>query len=324
MKVARRKFLQLTGAAGLLILTRIATAQAYPVRAVRIVVGFLAGSTTDIVARLLAQWLQDRLGQPFIVENRPGAGGTLATELAVGAPPDGYTLLMTNSALAINAALDHNQRFDIRRDIAPIGAIVAVPNVMVVNLSVSATTVPQFIAYAKANPGKLNMGSAGTGSSGHLAGELFKMMAGVDLVHVPYRGSPAALSDLLAGQVQVYFAPMPPAIELIRAGKLRALAVTTPTRWAELPQVPAVAEFVPGYEAGTWSGLAAPANTSAGVIDVLNMQINAALADPKIKSTLADMGGLVLGGSPDDAAKLLSDEIEKWTKVVTHAGLKQQ
>ena len=324
MKIARRKFLQLTGAAGLLILTRIGRAQAYPVRAVRIAVGFLAGSTTDIVARLLAQWLQDRLGQPFIVENRPGAGGTLATELAVGAPPDGYTLLMTNSALAINAALDHNQRFDIRRDIAPIGAIVAVPNVMVVNPSVSATTVPQFIAYAKANPGKLNMGSAGTGSSGHLAGELFKMMAGVDLVHVPYRGSPAALSDLLAGQVQVYFAPMPPAIEHIRAGKLRALAVTTPTRWAALPQVPAVAEFVPGYEADTWSGLAAPANTSAGVIDVLNMEINAALADPRIKSTLADMGGLVLGGSPDDAAKLLSDEIEKWTKVVTHAGLKQQ
>jgi tripartite-type tricarboxylate transporter receptor subunit TctC len=324
MKIARRKFLQLTGAAGLLILTRIGRAQAYPVRAVRIAVGFLAGSTTDIVARLLAQWLQDRLGQPFIVENRPGAGGTLATELAVGAPPDGYTLLMTNSALAINAALDHNQRFDIRRDIAPIGAIVAVPNVMVVNPSVSATTVPQFIAYAKANPGKLNMGSAGTGSSGHLAGELFKIMAGVDLVHVPYRGSPAALSDLLAGQVQVYFAPMPPAIEHIRAGKLRALAVTTPTRWAALPQVPAVAEFVPGYEADTWSGLAAPANTSAGVIDVLNMELNAALADPKIKSTLADMGGLVLGGSPDDAAKLLSDEIEKWTKVVTHAGLKQQ
>jgi tripartite-type tricarboxylate transporter receptor subunit TctC len=324
MKIARRKFLQLTGAAGLLILTRIGRAQAYPVRAVRIAVGFLAGSTTDIVARLLAQWLQDRLGQPFIVENRPGAGGTLATELAVSAPPDGYTLLMTNSALAINAALDHNQRFDIRRDIAPIGAIVAVPNVMVVNPSVSATTVPQFIAYAKANPGKLNMGSAGTGSSGHLAGELFKMMAGVDLVHVPYRGSPAALSDLLAGQVQVYFAPMPPAIEHIRAGKLRALAVTTPTRWAALPQVPAVAEFVPGYEADTWSGLAAPANTSAGVIDVLNMELNAALADPKIKSTLADMGGLVLGGSPDDAAKLLSEEIEKWTKVVTHAGLKQQ
>jgi tripartite-type tricarboxylate transporter receptor subunit TctC len=324
MKIARRKFLQLTGAAGLLILTRIGRAQAYPVRAVRIAVGFLAGSTTDIVARLLAQWLQDRLGQPFIVESRPGAGGTLATELAVAAPPDGYTLLMTNSALAINAALDHNQRFDIRRDIAPIGAIVAVPNVMVVNPSVSATTVPQFIAYAKANPGKLNMGSAGTGSSGHLAGELFKMMAGVDLVHVPYRGSPAALSDLLAGQVQVYFAPMPPAIEHIRAGKLRALAVTTPTRWAALPQVPAVAEFVPGYEADTWSGLAAPANTSAGVIDVLNMELNAALADPKIKSTLADMGGLVLGGSPDDAAKLLSDEIEKWTKVVTHAGLKQQ
>jgi tripartite-type tricarboxylate transporter receptor subunit TctC len=324
MKIARRKFLQLTGAAGLLILTRIGRAQAYPVRAVRIAVGFLAGSTTDIVARLLAQWLQNRLGQPFIVENRPGAGGTLASELAVSAPPDGYTLLMTNSALAINAALDHNQRFDIRRDIAPIGAIVAVPNVMVVNPSVLATTVPQFIAYAKANPGKLNMGSAGTGSSGHLAGELFKMMAGVDLVHVPYRGSPAALSDLLAGQVQVYFAPMPPAIEHIRAGKLRALAVTTPTRWAALPQVPAVAEFVPGYEADTWSGLAAPANTSAGVIDVLNMEINAALADPKIKSTLADMGGLVLGGSPDDAAKLLSDEIEKWTKVVTHAGLKQQ
>jgi tripartite-type tricarboxylate transporter receptor subunit TctC len=324
MKIARRKFLQLTGAAGLLILTRIGRAQAYPVRAVHIAVGFLAGSTTDIVARLLAQWLQNRLGQPFIVENRPGAGGTLATELAVSAPPDGYTLLMTNSALAINAALDHNQRFDIRRDISPIGAIVAVPNVMVVNPSVSATTVPQFIAYAKANPGKLNMGSAGTGSSGHLAGELFKMMAGVDLVHVPYRGSPAALSDLLAGQVQVYFAPMPPAIEHIRAGKLRALAVTTPTRWVALPQVPAVAEFVPGYEADTWSGLAAPANTSAGVIDVLNMELNAALADPKIKSTLADMGGLVLGGSPDDAAKLLSDEIEKWTKVVTHAGLKQQ
>ena len=324
MKITRRGLLALTGAAGLLVFTRVGRAQAYPTRSVRIVAGFLAGSTTDIVARLLAHWLQDRLGQPFIVENRPGAGGTLATELVVGALPDGYTLLMTNSAHAINAALDTNQRFNIRRDIAPIGAIVSVPNVMVVNPAVPAATVPDFIAYAKANPGKLNMGSAGMGSSGHLAGELFKMMAGVDLVHVPYRGSPAALSDLLAGQVQVYFAPMPPAIEHIRAGTLRALAVTTATRWAALPEVPAVAEFVPGYEAGTWSGLAAPANTSAGVIDVLNMAINAAIADPRIKSTLADMGGLVLGGSPADAAKLLGDEMEKWTKVVTHAGLNQQ
>jgi tripartite-type tricarboxylate transporter receptor subunit TctC len=324
MKIARRGFLQLSGAAGLLVLPRTARARVYPSRPVRLVAGFLAGSTTDIVARLLAQWLQARLGHPFIVENRPGAGSTLATELVVNAPPDGYTLLMTNSAHAINAALDNNQRFDIRRDIAPIGAIVSVPNVMVVNPSVAATTVRDFIAYAKANPGKLNMGSAGMGSSGHLAGELFKMLAGVDLVHVPYRGSPAALSDLLAGQVQVYFAPMPPAIEHIRAGKLRALGVTTPTRWAALPEVPALAEFVPGYEAGTWSGLAGPAKTSAGVIDVLNRQINAAVADPKIKSTLAAMGGLVLGGSPDDAARLLGDEIEKWTKVVVHAGLKQQ
>jgi tripartite-type tricarboxylate transporter receptor subunit TctC len=324
MRIARRNILKLTTVAGLLALARMGRAQDYPARPVRIVAGFLAGSTTDIVARLLAQWLQERLAQPFIVENRSGVGGTLATELVISAPPDGYTLLMTNSANAINAALDHNQRFNIRRDIAPIGAVVAVPNVMVVNPSVSATSVPEFIAYAKANPGKLNMGSAGTGSSGHLAGELFKMMAGVDLVHVPYRGSPAALSDLLAGQVQVYFAPMPPAIEHIRAGKLRALAVTTATRWAALPEVPALAEFVPGYEAGTWSGLAGPANTPAGVMHVLNVEINAAIADPKIKNTLAEMGGFVLGGSPADAAKLLSDEIDKWTRVVLHAGLKQQ
>src|ERR1700731_3438951 len=246
MKIARRKFLQLTGAAGLLILTRIGRAQAYPVRAVRIAVGVLAGSTTDIVARLLAQWLQDRSGQPFIVENRPGAGGTLATELAVGAPPDGYTLLMTNSALAINAALDHNQRFDIRRDIAPIGAIVAVPNVMVVNPSALATTVPQFIAYAKANPGKLNMGSAGTGSSGHLAGELFKMMAGVNMLHVPYRGAGPALSDLLGGQFLTAVVGSAGSIEQVRAGKLRALAVTTATRATALPEVPPVSEFLPG------------------------------------------------------------------------------
>jgi tripartite-type tricarboxylate transporter receptor subunit TctC len=325
MKLPRRKFLHLAaGAAALPAVLRIARAQAYPTRPVRIVAGFPAGSTTDIVARLMGQWLQDRLGQPFVIENRPGAAGNIATEAVVKAPPDGYTLLMVGSSHAINATLYENLKFKIDRDIAPIGAIVSVPNVMVVNPSVSAKTVPEFIAYAKANPGKLNMASAGNGSSGHLAGELFKMMTGVNLVHVPYRGSPPALTDLLGGQVQVYFAPTPPSIEHIRAGKLRALAVTISTCWEALPGIPTVGEFVPGYEASTWSGLGAPRNTPAEIVDRLNKEINAGVADPKIRAGLDDMGGIVLAGSPADFGKLIAEETEKWGKVIRAANIKPE
>jgi tripartite-type tricarboxylate transporter receptor subunit TctC len=325
MKFPRRKFLRLAaGAAALPGVLRMARAQAYPTRPVRIVAGFPAGSTTDIVARLMGQWLQDRLGQPFIIENRPGAAGNIATEAVVKAPPDGYTLLMVGSSHAINATLYENLKFKIDRDIAPIGAIVSVPNLMVVNPSVSTKTVPEFIAYAKANPGKLNMASAGNGSSGHLAGELFKMMTGVNLVHVPYRGSPPALTDLLGGQVQVYFAPTPPSIEHVRAGNLRALAVTISKRWEALPGIPTVGEFVPGYEASTWSGLGAPRNTPAEIVDRLNKEIDAGVADPKISAGLGDMGGIVLAGSPADFGKLIAEETEKWAKVIRVADIKPE
>lgn len=323
MKLLRRTFLRLiTAAAALPVVSRLAEAQAYPTRPVRIIAGFPAGSTTDVVARLFGQWLQDRLGQPFIVENRPGAGGNIAAEVVANAPPDGYTLLPLGSSLSINATLHDNLKFDITRDFAPIAAIAFVPNVLLVNPSVEARTVPEFIAYARANPGKLNMASAGIGSSSHLAGELFQMMTGIKLLHVPYRGQPPALTDLLGGQVQVSFATTPASIEHIRAGKLRALAVTTAKRWETLPDLPAIAEFAPGYEATTWTGFTAPTKTSREIVERLNREINAAIADTKIKAGIADFGGTPLGGSPADFGKLIADETEKWAKVIRTANIK--
>jgi len=325
MKLPRRKFLHLAvGTAALAASSRIARAQAYPTRPVRIIVGFPAGSLADIVARLMGQWLSDRLGQQFIVENRAGASGKLATEMALRSPPDGYTLLLCDAPDAINATLYDKLSFNFVRDIAPIGAVVSVPLVMVVNPSVPAKTVPEFIAYAKANPGKLNMASAGNGTSAHVSGELFKMMTGVNLVHVPYRGSSPALTDLLGGQVQVYFVPTPPSIEYIRAGKLRALAVTTAMRSQALPDLPTIGDFLPGYEASNWAGVGAPKNTPTEIVDKLNKEINAALADPKMKAKLADLGGAALPGSPADFGKFIADETEKWAKVIKSAGIKAE
>jgi tripartite-type tricarboxylate transporter receptor subunit TctC len=301
-----------------------AGAQTYPSRPVRVIAGFSAGSTTDIVARLIGQWLQARLGQPFVIENRTGAGGNIATEAVVRAAADGTTLLVLSTSHAINATLYDNSRFNILRDIAPIAGIVSAPNVMVVNPSVPARTVPEFIAYAKANPGQVNMGSAGNGTSSHLAGELFKMMTGVALTHIPYRGSPQALTDLLGGQVQVVFSPMPPTVAHIRSGALRALAGTGLQRWEVLPDVPTIAESLPGYEASTWIGLGAPAHTPAAIVDKLNREIAAGGADPRMKASFADMGGIVLGGSPVDFATMLAAEVEKWGKVVKFAGIKPE
>jgi tripartite-type tricarboxylate transporter receptor subunit TctC len=325
MKLPRRQFLHLVaGAATVPAVSGLAWAQAYPTRPVRIVAGFSPGSTTDIIARLIGHWLQDRLGQPFIIENRPGAGGTVGAEAVVRAAPDGYTLLAAGSNNAINETLYEKLGYDFIRDIAPVALIDSVPNVMVVNPAFPAKTVPEFIAYAKANPGKVNMGSAGNGSSSHLAGELFKMLTGINLVHIPYRGQPAALTDLLGGQVQVSFAPMPPTIEHVRGGKLRALAVTSVMRLDVLAGVPALAEFVPGYEASTWSGLGAPRNTPAAAIDKLNREINAGLADPRLRAGFADVGAVVLGGSPGDFAKFIIVETEKWAKVIKFAGIKPE
>jgi tripartite-type tricarboxylate transporter receptor subunit TctC len=291
---------------------------------VRIVVGLTAGSASDIVARLVGQWLSGRLGQQFIVENRPGAGTNIAAEAVVRSAPDGYTLLLAASPNAINASLYDKLSFNFSRDIAPVAAISREPNVLVVNPSVPATTAPELIAYAKANPGRINMASAGNGSTSRLAGELFKMMTGVNMVHVPYRGGGPALTDLLAGQVQVFFPPMVVPIGQVRAGKLRALAVTTATRSEVLPDIPTVGEFVPGYEASTWFGLGAPNGTSAEIIDKLNQETNAALADPKIKGRLAESGGKALAGSPADFAKLIAEEIEKWGKVIRAANIKAE
>src|SRR5262245_9612055 len=319
----RRQFLHLAaGAAALPALSRIARAQAYPSRPVRLIVPAPAGGGYDIVARLISQFLSERLGQPFVIENRAGAGGNLGTEAVVSAPPDGYTLLLVAAANAINATLYEKLNFNFIRDIAPVVTIVGVPNVMVVHPSVSARTVPEFIAHAKANPGKLNMASAGNGTTPHLAGELFKMMTGVDMVHVPYRGSGPALTDLLGGQVQVYFGPMPPSIEHIRSGKLRALGVTSARRSQALPDIPSVSDFVPGYEASQWYGIGVPKNTRADNIDKLNKEINAALAAPKLKARLADLGGTVLLGSPADFGKHIAEETEKWGKVVKFTGMK--
>jgi len=325
MKLARRSFLHLAaGAAALPAVSRMSWAQAYPTRPVRWIVGAPPGGALDIVARLMGQWLSERLGQPFVIENRPGAGTNIGTEAVAKAPPDGYTLLLISTPSAINATLYEKLNFNFIRDIAPVATITRQPFVMVVNPSVPAKTVPEFIAYAKANPGQINMASAGNGTGPHVAGELFKMMAGVDMVHVPYRGSGPALTDLLGAQVQVLFSTMPSSIEHVRSGKLRALAVTTATRAEALPDIPTVADFVPGYEASGWYGVGVPKNTPAEIVDTLNKAINAGFAESKLKARLADLGGTVLAGSPSDFGKLIADETEKWAKVVKFAGLKPE
>jgi tripartite-type tricarboxylate transporter receptor subunit TctC len=325
MKLPRRKFLHLAaGAVALPAFSRVAVAQTYPTRPVKLVVGFPPGGGNDIVARLIAQWLSERLGQPFVVENRPGAGTNIATETVVRAQPDGYTLLFVAPSSAINATLYEKLSFNFIRDIAPVASLIRLPNVMEVNLSVPVKTVPEFIAYAKADSSKINMASPGVGTSVHLSGELFKMMAGVDMLHVPYRGTAPALTDLLGGQVQVMFGTMTGSIEYIRTGTLRALAVTTATRAEALPDVPTVAEFVPGYEASTWYGIGAPKNTATEIIDKLNKEINAGLTDSKMRSRLADLGGTVLAGSPAEFGRLIADETEKWAKVVKFSGAKPE
>jgi tripartite-type tricarboxylate transporter receptor subunit TctC len=324
MKLPRRNFLHLAGgAAALPALPRIARAQSYPSRPVRIVVGFAAGGGTDIVARLIGQWLSERLGQPFLIENRTGAGGTIAAEAVVRAPPDGHTLLMVGTPNVVSAALYDKLNFDFIRDIAPVASIAQSPHFMVVNPSFPAKTVPQFIAYAKANPGKISMATGGVGSGNHLAGELFKMMAGVNILHVPYRGGAPALTDLLGGQVQVLFGDIS-SIEYIKAGKLRPLAVTTATRSEVLPEIPTVGDFVPGYEESSFFGVGAPRNTPGEIIQRLNKETKASLADPKLKARLFDLGAEPLSMTSDEFGKLIVKETEKWGKVVKFAGLKAE
>jgi tripartite-type tricarboxylate transporter receptor subunit TctC len=321
--LGRRKFLHLAaGAAALPAVSRFAWAQAYPTRPVRIIVPYAPGGAPDIIARLIGPWLSARLGQPFVIENRPGGGNNIGTEAVVRAPPDGYTLLLVSTTNAINATLYDKLNFVFLRDIAAVAGISSLPLVMVVNPSVPAKTVPEFTAYAKANPGKINLGSPGIGTPPHVAGELFKMMAGVDLVHVPYRGGGAVLSDLLGGQVQVLFGSTSLTVEQIRAGKLRPLAVTSATRWEGLPDIPTVGDFVPGYEASSIFGLGAPKKTPVEIIDRLNSEINAGLDDPKLKTRLVDLGGTVLAGSPADFGKLIADDTEKWGKVIRAANIK--
>jgi tripartite-type tricarboxylate transporter receptor subunit TctC len=323
MKLPRRKFLHLTaGAAALPITLRVASALDYPSGPVRWIVGFAPGGGNDILARLLGQWLQEQLGQPFVIENRPGAGSNVATEAVVHAPPDGYTLLFVGLPNAINASLYSKLNFNFIRDIAPIATIVRAPNVMVVHPSFPAKTLPEFTAYAKANPRKVNMASAGIGSASHLAGELFKMLAGVDLVHVPYRGNGPALTAVLGGQVEVQFPSPPSSIEYIRTGKLRGLGVTSAMRSEALPDLPAIGEFVPGYEMSAWFGVGAPKGTPAEIIDKINKEINASLADSKLKARLADLGDKPLALSPAEFGKLIADETEKWGKVIRAANIK--
>jgi tripartite-type tricarboxylate transporter receptor subunit TctC len=325
MKLPRRKFLHLVaGAAALPAVSRFAWAQTYPIRPVRLIAPFAAGGTSDTVARLMGQWLSERLGQQFVIDNRPGGGSNIGTEAVVRASPDGYTLLMAGAYNAVNATLYGKLNFNFIRDITAVAGIVRVPSVMVVHPSVPATTVPEFIAHAKANPGKISMASAGIGAPSHVFGELFKMMAGVDMVHVPYRSGGPAITDLLGGQVQVIFATTVVSIEYIRAGRLRALAVTTATRSEALPGIPTVGEFVPGYEASGWFGIGAPKGTPAEIVDKLNKEINAGLADPKMKARLADLGGDVLALSPVEFGKLIADETEKWGKVVRAANIQPQ
>jgi tripartite-type tricarboxylate transporter receptor subunit TctC len=326
MELRRRRFLYLAaGAAALPVASRIARAQAYPTRPVRVIVGQAAGSGSDTFARLIGQFLSERLGQQFVIENRPGAAGNIATEAVVRSPPDGYTLLLVNSANAINATLYEKLNFDFIRDIAPIRGIGSFAFVMEVNPSVPTKTLPEFIAYAKANPGKINLASAGSGSTSHVSGELFKMIAGVEMVHVPYRGSTPALTDLLGGQVQVMFDATPSSLPHIRAGKLRPLAVTTATRLEILPDIPTVGDFVPGYEASTWLGFGAPKNTPAAVIDRLNKEINLAISDSAIKARLADLGGVgIPPSSPAEFGKVIADDTEKWAGVIRRANIKPE
>jgi tripartite-type tricarboxylate transporter receptor subunit TctC len=323
MNLSRRQFLHLAaGAAALPALSRIVQAQTYPSRPVRIIVGFAAGGGYDIVARLMGQWLSERLGQPFVIENRPGAATNIATQVVVSAPPDGYTLLLVGPTNAINTTFYQKLNFDFIRDIAPVASITRQPQVMLTNPSFPAKTIPEFIKYAKTNPGKINMSSPGVGSISHLAGELFKMMAGVNLVHVPFNGNSPALTALLGGQVEVSVASLPSAIELIRTGKLLGLAVTTSTRSEALPDLPAVGELAPGYDVSAWYGVGAPKGTPAEVIDKINKEINAGLADPKLKARLADLGGTPFALSPAEFGKFIANETEKWAKVIRALNIK--
>ena len=323
MKPPRRQFLRLVaGAAALPVLTRVASALDYPTRPVHIMVGFAPGGPADTIARLAGQVLSARLGQQFVVENRTGAGTNIATEAVVNAPPDGYTLLLVTSANFINATLYKNLNFNFIRDTVPVASLSGEPAVMVVHPSIPAKTIPEFIAYAKANPAKINMGSGGNGAPSHVFGELFKMMTGTEMTHVPYRGASPAVTALLGNQVQVFFSPLSTAVENVKAGKLRALAVTTATRSDAMPDVPTMMEFVPGYEASNWYGVAAPKNTPAEVVDKLNKEINAVLADPGMRTRIADIGETVHGGSPADFKKTIAEETEKWSKVVTFSGAK--
>jgi tripartite-type tricarboxylate transporter receptor subunit TctC len=302
--------------------SRFGRAQSYPTRPVHLLVGFPPGGPADVFSRLIGQWLSERLGQQFIIENRPGAGSNIATEAVVRAPADGYTLLQVGPPHATNATLYEKLNYNFLRDMAPIAGIARSSNVIVVNPSVPVNTVPELIAYAKANPGKINMASSGNGTVTHVAGELFNMMTGIKMVHVPYRGSTPALTDLVGGQVQVMFDNMPSSIGLIRGGKLRPIAVTQATRSEELPDIPSVGEFLPGYEASSWFGIGTPKNTPPEIVDKLNEEVNAALTDPKIKGRLADLGGAVLPGSPGDFGKLIAEETAKWGKVIKFAGIK--
>jgi tripartite-type tricarboxylate transporter receptor subunit TctC len=321
MKSPRRTFLQFAGAAAITpAFSRVARAQTYPTRPVRIIVPSAAGNSSDVIGRLIAQRLSEQLQQQFVIDNRPGAGSNIGTEQAAKAAPDGYTLLFAVTANAINATLYANLKFDFIRDIAPVAGLVRLPNVMVVNPSVPANTVPEFIAYAKANPDEINMATAGVGVSGHMAGELFKTLTGVKMVHVPYRGT--TVTDLISGRVQVTFEPLPTQIEYIRAGRLRPLAVTTTTRSEALPEIPTMSEFVPSYEASTWYGIGAPKNTPAEIIRKLNYEINAALASPVMKARIADFGGTPLVLSPAEFGKLIAEETEKWGKVIRAANIK--
>jgi tripartite-type tricarboxylate transporter receptor subunit TctC len=325
MKLPRRQFLHLAaGAAALPVMSRVARAQAYPSRPVRVIVGFAVGGAQDILARLMGQWLSERLGQQFVVENRPSGGGNIAAEAVVRAPADGYTLLMVATVNAIYATLYDKLNYNLVRDIAPVAGIIRATSVLVVNPSVPTNSIPELIAYAKANPRKLSMASPGTGSGNHVAGELFKMMAGVDMVHVPYRSGGPALTDLLGGQVQVMFVTTVSSIGYIKAGRLRALAVTTTTRSEALPDIPTVGEFVPGYEASTWFGIGAPKATPVEIIEKLNKEINAGLEDPKMKTRIAELGGSPLPGSPADFGRLIAEEVEKWAKVIRAANIKPE
>jgi tripartite-type tricarboxylate transporter receptor subunit TctC len=325
MNLPRRKFLHLAaGALAVSAAARGAFADAYPSRPVRLIVGFTPAGGNDIVARLIGQWLTERLGQTFIIENRPGAGTNIAAEAVINSPPDGYTLFLTNLSNAINASLYEKLNFDFMRDMLPVAGITQAPAVFAVNSSVPAKTVTEFIAHAKANPGRINMGSAGIGSTGHLAGELFKLMTGASLTHVPYRGNAPALTDLIAGQIEVLFPSLGSSIEYVKTGKVRALAVTGDTRSDALPEVPTVAETLPGYQAASFYGIGAPRNTPAEVVELLNKAVNAALSDPKLKARLDDLGNVPLPGPPAAFGKLIADETEKWGKVIRFAGIKPQ